>query len=90
MPVTLAVLLLAIWVGAIAVLVNVDRADRFLWIPILLAVAGVFSSTLPLAVPFNVAVVANGATLILFVVSLGVLNPKYGLVIARIRRRARR
>lgn len=87
---TLAVLLLAVWVGAIAILVNVDRADKFLWIPVFLAVAGVFSSILPLAIPFSAAVVANGATLILFVVSLEVLNPQYRLTIARIRQRTRK
>ena len=87
---TLVVLLLAVWVGAVAVLVNVGRDDRFLWIPILLAVAGVFSSILPFAVSFNIALVANGATLILFIVSLEVLKPKYGLAIAPIRHRARR
>lgn len=87
---TLVVLLLAVWVGAVVVFVNVDRADRFLWIPILLAVAGVFSSILPFAVSFNIALVANGAALILFIVSLEVLKPKYGLAIAPIRHRARR
>ena len=87
---TLAVLLLAVWVGAITVLVKVDRADKFLWISVLLAVAGVFSSILPFAVSFNVAVVASGATLILFIVSLEVLNPKHQPVIARIRHRAPR
>ena len=86
---TLVVLLLAVWVGAVAVLVNVGRDDRFLWIPILLAVAGVFSSVLPLAISFNVAVVENGATLILFIVSLEVLNPQHRLAISRIRHRTR-
>jgi hypothetical protein len=89
MPETFAVLLLAVWVGAIVVLVNVDRADKFLWVPVLLAVAGMFSSILPLAIPFNIAVVANGATLILFIVSLEVLNPQHRLTIARVRHRTR-
>ena len=87
---TLAILLLAVWVGAIAVLVNVNRADKLLWIPILLAVAGVFSSVLPLAISFNVAVVENGATLILFIVLLEVLSPKHRLTMVRIRHRVRR
>jgi hypothetical protein len=86
---TLAVLLLAVWVGAIAVLVTVDRADKFHWTPLLLALAGVFSSILPLAIPLNAALVANGATLILFIASLEVLNPQYRLTIARIRHRTR-
>jgi hypothetical protein len=85
----LAVLLLAVWVGAITVLLNVDRADKLLWIPVLLAVTGVFSSILPLVIPFNAAVIANGATLILFIVALEVLNPQYRLTIARIRHRTR-
>lgn len=79
MPETLAILLLTVWIGAIVVLVNVERADKFLWIPVLLAVAGLFSSVLPLAISFNVAVVENGATMILFIVSLEVLNPQYRL-----------
>jgi hypothetical protein len=90
MPETLAVLLLAVWVGAIAILVNAERTDKFLWILVLLAVAGVFSSILPLAITHEVAVVANGATLILFIVLLEILNPKHRLTFARIRHRARR
>ena len=89
MPETFAVLLLVVWVGAIAFFVNVERADKFLWIPVLLAVAGMFSSILPLAISFNVAVIANGATLILFMVSLEILNPEYRLTFARIRHRTR-
>jgi hypothetical protein len=90
MPETLAVLLLAVWVGAIAILVNAERTDKFLWILVLLAVAGVFSSILPLAITLEVAVVANGATLILFIVLLEILNPIHRLTFARIRHRARR
>ena len=82
-------LLLAVWAEAIVVLVNVERADKLLWIRVLLAVAGVFSAILPLAISFNVAVVANGATLILFMVSLEMLNPQHQLAIARIRHRTR-
>ena len=89
MPETLAVLLLAVWAGAIVILVSVERADKLLWIPVLLAVAGMFSAILPLAISFNVAVVANGATLILFMVSLEMLNPQHQLAIARIRHRTR-
>ena len=70
------VLLLAIWTVAIGVLVYSDLADRFLWIPVLLALAGVFSSILPLAISPNVAVVANEAILILFIVSLEVLTKR--------------
>jgi hypothetical protein len=89
MPETFALLLLAVWAGAIVVLVNVDRADTFLWIPVLLAVTGVFSSILPLAMSFSVAVIANGATLILFMTSLEMLNPQHRLAISRIGHRTR-
>jgi hypothetical protein len=89
MPETFAVLLLAVWVGAIVVLVNVERADTLLWIPVVLAVAGMFSAILPLAISFNAAVIENGATLILFMVSLETLNPQHRLTIARIRHRTR-
>jgi hypothetical protein len=86
---TLTLLLLVVWVVSITVLITADRADKFLWLPVLLAVTGVFSSLLPLAISFNVAVAANGATLILFIVSLEVLNPRHRPVTARIRRRTR-
>jgi hypothetical protein len=89
MPGTLVVLLVAVWFGAIAVLVYVDRADKFLWIPVLCAMAGVFSSILPLTISPNVAVVANGAILILFIVSLEVNNPKHRSTIALVRHRVR-
>jgi hypothetical protein len=82
MPATLVVLLVAVWLGAIAILVSVDRDDKFLWIPVLCAVAGVFSSILPLAISAKVAVVANAATLILFIVSLKVLTPKHRRTVA--------
>ena len=89
MPETSAVLLLAVWAGAIVAFVSVERADTFLWIPVLLAVAGMFSAILPLAIPFYISVVANGATLILFMVSLEKLNPQHRLAISRIRHRTR-
>jgi hypothetical protein len=54
----------------LAALVNVDRVDKFLLILVLLAVIGAFSSILLLAISFNVALVAYGTTLILFIVSL--------------------
>ena len=89
MPETLTVLLLAVWVGAIVFFVSVERAEKLLWIPVVLAVAGMFSAVLPLAISFNVAMVANGATLMLFMVSLEVLNPQHRLISARIRHRTR-
>jgi len=48
-----------------------------------------FSAILPLAISFNVAMIANGATLTLFMVSLEMLNPQHQLAIARIRHRTR-
>ncbi|HEU5400767.1 MAG TPA: hypothetical protein VFU86_05380, partial [Terriglobales bacterium] len=73
MPGALLILMLAIWTGAIVALVNVDRADRFLWIPTLLAFAGIFSSILPLTIAPYAAVVASGTILLLFIVSMAVL-----------------
>ena len=82
MPGALIALLLAVWVGAIAIFVWVDLADKFLWVPVLLALAGVFSSILPLATAPNVALIANAATLVLFIVSLQVLTTKRRLSVA--------
>jgi hypothetical protein len=88
MPEKLMVLLLAVWIGAIAVLIYVDRAEKFLWIPVLLALAGLFSSMLPLAISPNMAAVANGAILFLFIVSFGVLKKNRRSPIALMRHRA--
>lgn len=89
MPEVLMLLLLAVWAGAIAVLVCVDRAEKFLWIPILLALAGVFSSMLPVAISPNAAAVTNGTLLTLFIVSFGALEKNRRPSIALLRRRAR-
>jgi hypothetical protein len=62
--------------GAIAVFVSLDLPDKLLWIPGLLALAGVFGSILPVVIAPNVALVANAATLTLFIVSLENLRPK--------------
>lgn len=85
MPEKLIVLLLAVWVGAIVVLIRTDRAEQFLWIPVLLALAGVFSSILPVAISPNAAAVTNGAILTLFIVSLAALGEKRRPSIARVR-----
>jgi hypothetical protein len=84
----LVVTILAVWVGAIAFLVNVDRADKFLWIPTLLALAGIFSSILPLALAPQTAALATAVILILFTASLAVL-PKAPDTIALTRHIAR-
>ena len=69
----LVMLILFVWVGAIAVLVNADRADNLLWIPSFLALAGLFTSMLPLVLDSHTAAFANGFILILFIGSLAVL-----------------
>ena len=88
MPGALVLLILAIWVGAIVVLINADRADQFLWIPTLLALAGLFSSILPLTITPYTAIVASGIILILFIVSMVVL-PRATSTTALIRHIAR-
>ena len=77
-PGSLILLLLAIWVGAIAVMVSVDSRDNPLWIPVFLAVAGLFASVLPVAVDPNTALIANAATLAVFILSLKRLKPRHG------------
>jgi len=73
---TLVLVLLAMWVGAIAVLVYGNLADRFLWVPVLLAITGVFASILPLTMPSNIALVVNAATLTLFILFVQISKPK--------------
>jgi hypothetical protein len=86
-PETLILLLLAIWVVAIAVFVSLDWPDKHLWIPVLLALAGVFGSILPVAIAPNVALVANAAMLVLFIVSLERLRPRRRRAIAFVNHR---
>jgi len=74
---TLILLLLAIWVGAIAVFVSLDWPNNHLWIPVFLAVAGIFGSVLPVAIAPNVALIANAATLVLFILALERLKPRH-------------
>ena len=71
---TVVVLLLTVWFAALAVFVCQETAQEFVWIPVLLSVAGVFSSILPFAIPCTAAVAINGTILIPFVVSLEVLQ----------------
>lgn len=81
-------LLLAAWMVAIGVLVFSNLADRFLWIPVLLALAGVFGSILELSIPANTILAANVATLVLFALSLEVLKDKRHSLVAVVRHRA--
>ena len=71
-----AALLLCVWVLAIGVFVYLNLRDRFLWIPVVLALAGVFASTVSLAIPGATTLVVNGVTLVIFVVSLELLKKK--------------
>ena len=47
---TLILLLLTIWAGAIIRFVSLGLSEKRLWIPVLLALAGVFGCMLPLQV----------------------------------------
>ncbi len=71
-----AALLLVVWALAIGVFVYSNLTYRFLWIQVVLALAGVFGSTFALAIPGDIALAANGLTLVIFVVSLEVLKKK--------------
>ena len=87
-PAIALALLLAIWTVAIGVLIYLNLAERFLWIPVLLALAGVFGSVLAFAIPANITLAADVTTLVLFVVSLEVLKQRRAsLVFARQRAR---
>lgn len=86
---TPVLLVLAVWVGAIAVLVNVHRVEKLLWVPVLLAMAGVFSSMLPLAISPVLAGIANGTILILFFVVLQFLQAKAQVIAYVVKRRGR-
>jgi hypothetical protein len=68
--------MLAVWTAAIWVLICFNLADRLLWIPVVLALAGVFGSILALVVPVDIGLTANLATLLLFCFSLERLKRK--------------
>jgi hypothetical protein len=89
MPGQLILVLLMVWSGPIAAFSYITLTDKYLWIPVLLALAGVFSSLLPLAVTPNIALVVNAATMILFIVSLERLRSKHRQAIACASRRRR-
>jgi hypothetical protein len=69
-------LLLVIWAAAIATFVESNTVARLLWIPISLGLIGVLGSLVILAIPSNVILEANVATLVLFVISFEVLKRK--------------
>jgi hypothetical protein len=57
-----AALLLAVWTVAVGIFIHSNVADRLLWIPVALALAGVFGSVVVLAIPSNITLAANVAT----------------------------
>jgi hypothetical protein len=69
-------MLLIVWTAAILVLVESDIVRRFIWIPVFLGLAGVLGTISILAIPANVILVANVATLAVFMVSFEVLKKK--------------
>jgi hypothetical protein len=81
-------LLLAAWMVAIGVFIYSDLADRFLWIPVLVALAGVFGSIFVIAIPGGITLAANVATLVIFILSVEVLKKKYRAAMAVVRHRA--
>ena len=83
-----AALLLAVWTIAIAVFVHSNLAEKFLWIPVLLGLAGVFGSIVVLALPANITLTVNLATLVLFAVAVDVLK-KHRPLLDVIKHRAR-
>jgi hypothetical protein len=84
-----AVLLLAAWTVAIAAFANRNMLERFLWIPVVLALGGVFGSLFVLSFPNPVSLLANEALLVLFVVSLDVLGEDRRLAIPLVHHRSR-
>jgi hypothetical protein len=71
-----AALLLLAWTIAIGVFAYLNLPERFLWIPVLLATAGVLSPVFVLAIPAQITMAASTATFILFIGSLEVLSTK--------------
>jgi hypothetical protein len=80
-------LLLAVWMVAIGVLVYSNLGHRFLWIPVLVALAGVFGSIFVIAIPGSLTLAANVATLVIFIVSVEVLKKKHRSAMALMRQR---
>lgn len=82
----IGLVLLVVWILAIGVLLHSDLAQRFLWIPVALALAGLFGSMIMLAIPGAVTLAANVVILALLFVSLEVLKKRRSsLVCVRVR-----
>jgi hypothetical protein len=83
-----AALLLAVWAIAIVVFVHSNLAEKFLWVPVLLGLAGVFGSIVVLVLPANITLTVDLATLVLFVAAVDALKKRRPLL-ALIKHRAR-
>ena len=71
-----AALLLAVWTIGIALFAYSNVPEPFLWIPLLLALTGLFGSIFILAIPDTVILAAEEATLVVFMISLGLLKKR--------------
>ncbi|HWR14794.1 MAG TPA: hypothetical protein VN577_08185 [Terriglobales bacterium] len=72
-----AATLLAVWAVAIGVFVCSKSAEKLIWIPVLLGIAGVLGSIVVLAIPAKFTLEANVVTLALFIVSFGMLKKRH-------------
>ena len=66
--------LLAVWTVGIVVLVCSNIENRFLSVPVFLALSGVFGLVVVFAIPLTATVVANAITFVVFIVSLEALK----------------
>ncbi len=71
-----AALLLAVWTIGIALFAYSNVPEPFLWIPLLLALTGLFGAIFILAIPNTVILAAEEALLVVFMVSLGSLKKR--------------
>jgi hypothetical protein len=83
-----AVLLFAAWTVAIAVFAYRNLLERFLWIPVVLALAGVFGSLFVLSFPNPASLLANETLLVMFIVSLDLLGENRRLPIPSVHHRS--
>jgi len=83
-----AVLLLAAWTVAIAVFAYRNMLERFLWIPSVLALGGIFGSLFVLSFPHPISLLANEALLVMFIVSLDILGEDRRLAIPLVHHRS--
>ena len=74
----------AVLAGAVAVLVQAIRADKYVWIGLFVAVASIFNPIRPISLSPSLFLVLDALTLVLFMVSLRGLETKPRLSIASI------